>query len=95
MEFRDKKLQDENDFSPSDQVTELHSMTWLRMMQCDISIHTQLLAIVSTACPRKIWPLDIFEHNSLENKYFTLSFGWDIDDQYRCDQTSIGVIRPV
>ena len=48
--------------------------------------------IDTTACPKKIWPLDMFEHNSLENKYFTLSFGWDIDDQHRRDQTKCGPI---
>ena len=32
--------------------------------------------------PERFDPLDIFEHNSLENKYF----GWDIDDQHRRDQ---------
>ena len=33
-----------------------------------------------------------FEHNSLENKYFTLSFGWDIDDQHRRNQTKFRLI---
>ena len=33
-----------------------------------------------------------FEHNSLENKYLTLSFGWDIDDQHRRDQTKFGLM---
>ena len=35
---------------------------------------------------------DIFGHNYLENKYCTLSFGWDIGDQHGRDQTKFGLI---
>ena len=31
-------------------------------------------------------PQKAFEHNSLENKYLTLSLGWDIVDQHRRGQ---------
>ena len=42
--------------------------------------------------PERFDPQTLFEHNSLENKYFILFVGWDIYDQHRRDQTKFGLI---
>ena len=63
---------------------------WWTTLALDLSI--VLVTVYSVSQKDLTHTIDIFEHNSLENKYFNLSFGWDINDQHRRDQAKFGLI---